>query len=118
MNLTTATLGATSAVLPLAVAVDAVPIPSNINPIIAMLIAAVGPACVGILGLFGKSVVLAVSAYFSKRGELKSLKSKEMLSDKNKSNDQEAVKLGVEAEAEKAAAKALHDMALNMKGKE
>jgi hypothetical protein len=118
MNITTGVLGATSVALPLAVAVDAVPIPSNINPIVAMLIAAMGPACVGVLTFFGRSAVIAVSAYFRKRSELKAAKSKEMLEDKNKANDAAGLKLKLEAESERAAADALLNAASNMKGKE
>jgi hypothetical protein len=116
MNATHVTLGLTAAALPLAVASDAIPIPQSVPPLVALLIAALGPSCVGLLHLFGKTVLLSASGYFSARSRAKKEQAQKMLVDKDKSNDVEAQKLLISAEAEEGAAKALEQAVL--KGKE
>lgn len=116
MNATHLTLGVSAAVLPLAVAADQIPIPAGVPAWVALLIAALGPSCVGLLHLFGKTVLLSASGYFSARAKAKKEQAQKMLTDKDKSNDLAAQKLLISAEAEEGAAKALEQSVL--KGKE
>jgi hypothetical protein len=117
MNATNVTLAVTAAALPAAVAADKIPVPDGVNPLLMMLIMALGPSCVGLLHLFGKTVLLSVSGYFKARSKAKKEQAQKMLSDKDKSNDAAAQKLLVSAEAEEGAAKALEQAALQVKDK-
>jgi hypothetical protein len=115
MKLSTLGLGALSFSLPIAVGAGQIPIPQDVPWPAALLVAALGPACVGFLGMLGKSIVLVISAYFKKQSEFKKQRAKEMLADNDKSNDAEAKKLLLQAEAERAAAEQAEKIALNDK---
>lgn len=116
LNGTHLTLGLSAAVLPLAVAADAVPIPAGVHPLVVMLIAALGPSCVGLVHLLGKTVFLSLSSYFHARSQYKEKQGQKLLADKDKSNDSEGEKLLLAAKAEEGVAQALKDAALKVKG--
>lgn len=116
MNMTNATLGLASAVLPIAVAANQLPIPEGVPWWAALLMAALGPSCVGLLHLAGKTVLLSVAGYFRARALAKEEQANKMLSDKDSSNDAEARKLLLSAKAEQGAAAALENSAMKAKG--
>lgn len=95
-----------------------IPIPPNLPLWLAALIAAIGPAAVAFLSWIGHSSVVIVASYFRKKAELKKKKAEDMLKDKDKSNDIEALKLLATAEAELAAAKKAEDIAMKNTRKE
>lgn len=116
MNTTNVTLGLSSSFLPIAMAADAIPLPPGVPWWAALLMAALGPGCVGFLHLLGKSLMLAVAAYFRARALGMKERAIKMLSDKDKSNDPEAQKLLLSAKAEEGAAEALENSANKTKG--
>lgn len=115
MNTTNVTLGAASAILPLGMAAEMIPIPQGVPWWAALLMAALGPGCVGFVTLIGKSAMLAVAGYFRARALAKKEQGTKMLADKDKSNDLEGQKLLLSAIAEEGAAKALEQSAQKAK---
>jgi hypothetical protein len=117
MELDKVGLSVVSAVLPAGVSVGEIPVPEGIPVWMAALIVALGPSSVAFLSWAGKAVVQIAAAYFKKKSEYKKAKAEAMLKDSNKSNDLEAIKLKLEAEAEYAAAHKAEEIASKMSAK-
>lgn len=114
MEVSKVSLSLISAVLPLGVGFGHIPIPDQVPWWVAMLIASLGPGCVGFLSFGGKAIVQITAAYFKQIFEAKRAKGKKLLEDSDRSNDAEGDKLINEANAALAAANKAEELIKQM----
>jgi hypothetical protein len=111
MNSTDTGLAVSAAMLPLAMQLEAVPLPQSVPWWASLLMAAIGPACVAFVVHTGKTATMAIASYFRARADIKEKNARRMLSDNNPHNDNLARRFLVESRAERAAADSLEKAA-------